>query len=151
MLRLFLIGFVSIAILNCCTPITSERWTDSIAHLSRPFRQPTAPIHELLRSIERNDQSALRTVTHQTRQAAALPLLINAWQQVHQPPMIILGPYRLSDWPLPGTRLTIPLQLACHHGKERFEITVILTIRGWQVTEIRHSSHDVPEASAFKK
>ncbi|WP_448337816.1 hypothetical protein [Chloroflexus aurantiacus] len=139
MQRTFLAGLTGVLILLCYVPAMPglAPIAESIVRLSRPFHQPTVPIYELLHVIEQHDQVALQTTAARLHQPAALRLLIDTWRQVHQPPMIVLGPYRTPDWPLPGTRLDVPLQLTCHHGKVRFEITVILTAWGWQVTDIR--------------
>jgi hypothetical protein len=137
MQRSFLIGLAGLFILFYFALVQADYLVNSAVQLIRPFHQPTAPIYELLHVIDHQDQSAIRNVADQLRQPAALHLLSKAWQQAQQPPMIVLGPYRTPSWPLPGTELRIPLQITCHHGKERFEVTVTFTARGWQVTEIR--------------
>lgn len=137
MQRSFLAGLAGILILLCCMPATPNHVVERIVHLSRPFHQPTVPIYDLLQVIEQNDQAALQATAARLHQSVALRLLIDTWRQSHQPPMIVLGPYRAPDWPLPGTRLDVPLQFTCHHGKVRFEITVTFTAWGWQVADIR--------------
>ncbi len=142
MQRSLLVGLAGLFICFCFTPVRSDHLVDSIVQQIRAFYQPTTPIYELLDQIDRQDQLAIRRVAVRLRQSAALHSLRQAWQQAHQPPIIVLGPYRTSAFPFPGTELVIPLQLTCHHGKEQFAVTVTFTARGWQVSEIRLSHSD---------
>ncbi len=142
MQRSLLVGVAGLFILFCFTLVRSDDLVDSIMQLTRPFHQPTTPIYELLDQIDRQDQLAIRHVAVRLHQPAALHLLRQAWQQAHQPPVIVLGPYRTPAFPLPGAELVIPLRLSCHHGKAQFEVTVTFTAQGWQVTKIRLSHSD---------
>ncbi|MBO9349840.1 hypothetical protein [Chloroflexus sp. MS-G] len=137
MQRSFLVGVVGLFVLFCFTPVRSGDLVDNIVQLTRPFHQPTTPIYELLDQIDRQDHLAIRHVAVRLRQPAALHLLRQAWQQAHQPPIIVLGPYRSPAFPLPGAELVIPLRLTCHHGNAQFAVTVTFTVQGWQVSDIR--------------
>lgn len=137
MQRSILAGLTGVLILLCCMPAMPGYVAESLVRLMRPFHQPTVPIYKLLRAIEQHDQAALQATATGIHQPVVLRLLIDSWHQVHQPPMIVLGPYRAPDWPLPGTRLDMPLEFTCHRGKVRFEITVTFTVRGWQVADVR--------------
>jgi len=137
MQRSFLIGLAGLFILFYFALVQADYLVNSAVQLIRPFHQPTAPIYELLHVIDHQDQSAIRNVAGQLRQPAALHLLSKAWQQAHQPPIIVLGPYRSPAFPLPGAELVIPLRLTCHHGNAQFAVTVTFTVQGWQVSDIR--------------
>ncbi len=137
MQRSFLIGLAGLFILFYFALVQADYLVNSAVQLIRPFHQPTAPIYELLHVIDHQDQSAIRNVAGQLRQPAALHLLSKAWQQAQQPPIIVLGPYRSPEFPLPGAELVIPLRLTCHHGNAQFAVTVTFTVQGWQVSDIR--------------
>ncbi len=104
---------------------------------ARPYWQPTAAIYDVINAIDRDDQARLAHIARSMQRPASLTWLMRAWQHVHHPPRITLGPYRTADWSMPGARLTIPLRLACNHHGERLDVVVMMTVFGWQVVEIR--------------
>ncbi|RMD82575.1 MAG: hypothetical protein D6823_01060 [Chloroflexi bacterium] len=110
---------------------------ESVATLTRPYREPTFIIRELLDAVERDPQTAIATFASRMQQPASLHLLLAEWQHAHHPPSFVLGPYRRPDRPIFGMKLVIPLRFTCHRGQSRLDIVVGFTPLGWQVYEIR--------------
>lgn len=117
--------------------LAQDQFARNLLALTQPYRLPTAIIRDLIAAVEHSDPSELATFAAQMDRPGSLDLLISAWQHAHRPASFVLGPYRVPDWPIPGTQLTIPLRFACPHGESRLEVIVTLTVLGWQVSEIR--------------
>ncbi|MGB9738251.1 MAG: hypothetical protein C0184_03695 [Chloroflexus aggregans] len=113
---------------------------ESVATLTRPYREPTFIIRELLDAVEHDPQTAVVAFAGHMQRPASLHLLLAEWQHAHHPPSFVLGPYRRpTDWPIFGMELVIPLRFACHRGQIRLDVVVVFTPLGWQVYEIRSS------------